>query len=203
MSYVSEIDVKTESGDAELNQHLRNDDSQLNSMLGEQIYAPGHPTNEAKEDHNSLLALSGDHAGFSLVKANTLLQGVPGTTYTEHSTVEGHAVLDGLHFRSIGNETNRLKLLTLGVAARVLIRNCVFERISGDPLGVFVSIADGGKAIFTNCIFRSDEASGAMKTGTGTVVTNAGAAGNVYVGVGFNFTGLAHVNTTLIAPELT
>ena len=52
-------------------------------------------------------------------------------------------------------------------------------------------------------MFRSGTSSGAMNVAGGKVVKNRGAAGNVYVGTGFNLTGQAHLNVTAIVPELT
>ena len=85
-----------------------------------------------------------------------------------------------------------------------MIRNCTFERRSDDPAGRFILIDSGCKAVIEGCVFRSTEVGGAMAAGTGYVVEHLSAVTtNVHVGLGFNLTGLSHLLTTAIVPELT
>ncbi len=180
------------------NQHLRDDSSSLPSALGEFQFEAGNPVVESKENSNEILALSGLHGGFTFSNRWTHLAGVPGTVFNEHCTIKDYAVIEGARFESTGNESNRKKLVTLEASAKVIFRNCVFQRLKDDPTGVFVEIKSGAKAIFTNCVFKSE--TGPMSAGS--VVSNAGGATDVYVGIGFNMTTRAHVNVTAIVPEL-
>lgn len=197
MKHVYEIDTADDAAES-INQHLRNDSSSVPAALAEFAFQAGNPVAEGKEQNNELLALSGTHGGFSFSNRWTHLAGVPGTIFNAHCTLKDYAIIEGARFESTGNESNREKLVTLEASAKVVFRNCIFQRMKDDPDGVFVQIESGGKAIFTNCIFKSE--TGPMTAGS--VVSNAGAAGNVFVGIGFNMTTRAHVNVTAIAPEL-
>jgi len=175
----------------------------LTNSIGQQIITAGQSFSEVQEAGNSILLMSGEHYGFVTEVDGTTISGVPGAELIGPSLAGGQVVIEGLTFtRKPWNDTNAEVLLEIVSTAKVLIRNCIFERRKDDPSGSFIRVQSGGKAIITNCMFRSTEA-GAMDAGTGSVVNNLGAAGNVHVGIGFNLTGLASVNVTAIAPELT
>lgn len=116
-----------------------------------------------------------------------------------------------MHFGRKPESDNDKFLLRIASSAKVLIKNCTFERLSSDASSTgatneesFILVESGAKAIILQNTFRSSAKSGAMDTASGHVVKHiGGAAANVWVGLGFNLTGQTHSNVTPIAPELT
>tara|TARA_R110000824_G_scaffold120442_1_gene275847 strand:+ start:11325 stop:11951 length:627 start_codon:yes stop_codon:yes gene_type:complete len=182
----------------------RDENMILVNSIGQQIISVGVPIAEQQEANNAFILTSGDHGGFRLIRYGTLIKGVPGSRVTEKGIVEASCTIENMTFsRSIG-ETNQETLLHLTNNAKVMIRNCTFERRSDDPAGRFILIDSGCKAVIEGCVFRSTEVGGAMAAGTGYVVEHLSAVTtNVHVGLGFNLTGLSHLLTTAIVPELT
>ena len=190
---------------------VRNENRKRLAHLGQQVYDESEPITEEQEANNNILLLAGEHGSFSLSKAWTTLHGAPGALVKDKGVVRAHAVIENMEFRRLeSSENNESTLLHIRDGAKVLIRDCIFQRRAGDPSDAnvatddsFILIENGCKVVITNCVFRSDATDGAMAVAAGKVVKHRGAAGNVYVGTGFNLTGQAHLNVTAIAPELT
>lgn len=190
---------------------LRDENRTRLNNLAQQAYGPEEPITEDQSANNAILLLAGEHSGFSLARQWTNLRGAPGALVKDKGVVGANCLIENLEFRRLNSsETNEATLLHIKNNAKVLIRNCVFQRRASDPSSAtvtdddsFILIESGCKVIITNCVFRSDTSSGAMNVAGGRAVKNRGAAGNVYVGTGFNLTGQAHLNVTAIVPELT
>ena len=195
----------------ELDQSKRDENTRSSAGRGQQLVYAGSPIEEPQESQNGILLLSGNHGGFRLKKPGTRLTGVPGALVTNVGIIESNCILDGLHFGRKPESDNDKFLLRIASSAKVLIKNCTFERLSSDASSTgatneesFILVESGAKAIILQNTFRSSAKSGAMDTASGHVVKHiGGAAANVWVGLGFNLTGQTHSNVTPIAPELT
>lgn len=202
---------ETTSENKELNQSKRDENTRSSAARGQQLVAAGSPIQEPQKSQNGVLLLSGNHGGFRLSKPGTRLTGAPGAIVTNVGIIESDCILDGLYFGRKPNSNNDKYLLRIASTAKVLIKNCTFERASDDVSSTgaaneesFILVESGAKAIILQNTFRSNAKSGAMDTASGHVVKHiGGAAANVWVGLGFNLTGQTHSNVTAIAPELT
>ncbi len=189
-------------------------DARLAELFGEatELLAPGDVVSEAGKNSNASIVAPGEHQALNTKKPHSVLGGSAGSIVTRLSHYNSSAVIDGLHFRQTADSNNINALAIVGNSGRVLFRNCIFERRHDAPIAVdpplpvvptirdcFVLIEDGGKALFTGCVFRSELDTGVMN-GAGTVVQNlAPAAGNVFVGDGMNMT--THSHGTTVTPN--
>jgi hypothetical protein len=178
------------------------------------VVESGEAIAEVMETGNSILLLSGEHGGVTLTKPHTTLRGVPGAIIGRLVRIEDDAIITGVHFRSSGDETNAKHLVRVKAGAKVVFQDCIFERNSSDestaPIAppvtenCFVLIDNGGSAMITGSVFRSQAATGAMSAAAGTVVQNlAPAAGAVHVGWGANLSTQSHGTTVTTSPEIT
>ena len=198
-----------------------NADSRARGFFGDDVFVSvgsGDAVEERAPMANVFHFLPGPHEGFLVEKANNVLAGAPGATVTRLARIKNHAVVSGLHFRQLDDPTNERCLLVVSNNAKVVFKDCIFERkydavAEVDPAlpappsttACFVLVESGSRAMFNGCVFRSNLESGAMETpGAGTVVQSLNAAaGSVYVGAGANLTGHSHGTTvTQYSPEI-
>ena len=191
-----------------------NTDSRASSLFGDDVFVSvgsGDAVEERAQMANVFHFLPGEHEGFSVEKAQNVL-------VTRLARVKNDAVVSGLHFRQLDDPTNERCLLVVSNNAKVVFRDCIFERkydavaavdaplpAAPSTTACFVLIEAGSRAMFNGCVFRSNLESGAMETpGAGTVVQSLNAAaGSVFVGAGANLTGHAHGTTvTQYSPEI-
>ena len=209
------VDIPESSLDEEstvsLDRSLRDENRRGQRGAGQQIVSAGSPITEARSSENGILLLSGKHGGFRLEKLGTRLAGAPGSIVANTGIVESNCILQDLVFARKPSSNNETYLLRISSTAKVLIKNCIFERLPHDKSSTgasdeesFILIEDGGKAIIAECVFRAASETGAMDTASGHVVKHLGStATNVYVGLGFNLTSQSHYGVTAITPELT
>lgn len=200
-----------EESTVSLDKSLRDENRRGQTASGQQIVVAGSPIFETRSAQNGLLLLSGNHGGFRLEKPGTRLAGAPGSFVTNTGIVESNCILQDLVFTRKPASNNGTYLLRIASGSTVLIKNCIFERLSSDKSSTgasdeesFILVEDGAKAIIAECIFRSNSETGAMDTASGHVVKHLGAHhANVYVGLGFNLTTQSHYGVSSITPELT
>jgi hypothetical protein len=193
-------------------------DSYNETSLSEQLAAtgdivtPGDALREESKIANTFSLSTGDHPGFAMKEAHSVVGGKAGTIVGRLCKLENAGVVEGVHFRQTAAGENTNALVVVGALGRVLFRNCIFERRHDAPAAVdpalpvvpsirdcFVLVESGGRALFTGCVFRSELESGVMN-GAGTVVQNlAPAAGGVFVGDGVNMT--THNHGTTVTPN--
>jgi len=141
---------------------------------------------------NGFTLTPGQHSGFNLTKDRSVVLGLPGSEVVGSVTVSSDfAMLTGLHFSGAS------PLVEISAVSTVFFRDCIFE-MGGSVFSVGVDVANGGRAIFSSCVFLP-----ALGGGTGKSIDNAGAAGNVIVVCGANLTGRSHGSVTVVTTELT
>lgn len=135
-----------------------------------------------------MLLLSGDHGGALLPSGgDDYLLGAPGATFSQKVAVNGVAVFEGILFDGTGKQP----CVSIAASARCIFNNCTFRQPK-ESTANYVAIASGGKAAFNGCRFTGTP-------GSGTVVTNAGVAGNAGIVGCLNTTGRPHnANVTVI-----
>ena len=200
-----------------LNRYAAEDqDNRINILIGEgcPIISSEDVLAEEKKISNTARFVPGNHAGLLLEKPHTFIDGVAGVRVERLGLFRDDAIVSNMHFVNTGTGGNSSQLAVVKPGARVVFRDCIFERLYNDPNAVdagappvvrdcFVLIEPGGKALFTGCVFRSNLESGAMN-GTGTVVQNLNAAaGGVIVSNGANFTTHSHGITVTAGSEIT
>lgn len=188
-------------------------DNRLNELLGSiTLLTPGDPVPEEEKLANVSLVGAGEHQALNTKKSHSVLVGIAGAVTTKRSSYEKSALVAGIHFRQSEDSNNTTSLVYVGPNAKVLFRDCIFERrhnaVSAIDIALpavpvitdcFVLVADGGRALFSGCIFRSELDHGVMN-GTGTVVQSLSPVpGNVFVGDGVNLT--THTHGTTVSPN--
>lgn len=187
-------------------------DNEIASLASADIrstFGPGDAIEENAQSGNSLYLSPGAHEGFRLSKAHTTITGSAGTIVNRLATIGNHALVMGLHFKQESDASNVDHLVRVS-GGRVLFEGCVFERKYDAPYEnsptterAFVVIDKGARAIFTNCVFRSNRTDGVMN-GLGIVVQNLNPiAGDVFVVAVSNFT--THnwgATVTVTGPEI-
>jgi len=150
-----------------LDQSKRDQNTRSSAARGQQLIAAGSPIVEKQDSQNGILLLSGEHGGFRLQKPGTRLVGAPGALVTNTGTIESDCVIQDLVFTRKPGSNNGTYLLRVTSTAKVLIRNCIFERRPGDKSSTgaadeesFILVEDGGKAIVVECTFRSTSGNG-------------------------------------------
>ena len=195
-------------------------DNLLSRLFSSQVeirFPPGELIEERKKISNSILAGSGNHHGVKLEKAHTLFSGEPGTVVDRLATFTNHAVVSGIHFKQLDDDSNKNQLVvvspvssaTASKPVKILFRNCIFERKYNAPSGTgatnelcFILVKKFSKVIFDGCVFRSNLESGVMN-GTGTVVLSQNAlATDVQIAAAVNFSTHTHTNVTVAGPEI-
>lgn len=147
----------------------------------------GNPVQEPRKANNAVLLLNGAHVGFKLEKDGTRVDGQPGSSVGKQSSFSASATVTGVQFVRANAQD---ALAVLSATADVTFINCQFVRSTEDAAD-WVQIAAGGKARFIGCSFIGIAAGG-------TVVNNAGAAGNVGIIGCSNKTGRPHANVTVV-----
>lgn len=195
-------------------------DNFINSLFSSQVrvrVSPGTIAEETQIIGNNILLGSGTHHGFVSSKPHTVITGEPGTIVDRLVEIQNHAVISNVHFKQLNDPSNENSLVqvnpvataTLASPVRILFRNCIFERrfdaprdASASSTIAFVVVNPFAKAVFTDCVFRSNLASGAMN-GSGIAIQNLNAAAtDVYVTSGVNFSTHNHNNVTVSGPEI-
>tara|TARA_Y100000401_G_C8318267_1_gene223796 strand:+ start:87 stop:707 length:621 start_codon:yes stop_codon:yes gene_type:complete len=187
----------------------------LNAVVSPMYYGDvrrvfsGVALSEDGPSHNDFLLGPGEHQGFKLEKPLGSLRGEPGAIVSELAAFEATTKVDGLFFKQGQNNTSHL--VVVESPAKVVFSNCIFQRNTDADSSPSVSttlcfalIKSGAKAVFSNCIFQSTASSGVM-SGAGFAIQDLnGAAGNVFVGLGANYSGHGHAATvTNLGGEIT
>ena len=156
--------------------------------LASQIVAPDEeiPKSIAGTGRNIGL-LAGEHGG-AFFDTNDSVDGFSGAAFTSQVTAKGSATFTGIRFVSDGTAS---PLVQLTATAKCIFNNCTFERKPTDTALSWVQMDTGSKSVFNGCRFIGAPAAG-------SVVNNAGAAGNAGIVGCINSTGRAHVNVTSI-----
>jgi hypothetical protein len=188
----------------------------LNAVVSPMYYGDvrrvfsGVALTEDGPSHNDFLLGPGEHQGFKVEKPLGSLRGEPGAIVTELATFKSITKVDGLFFKQGKNNTSHLAAVQPG--AKVVFSNCIFQRDAGAESSsaatstfCFVLVSSGAKAVFTNCVFQSTAESGAMSAAAGLAIQDLnGGAGNVFVGLGANYSGHGHAGTvTNLGGEIT
>ena len=188
----------------------------LNAVVSPMYYGDvkrvfsGVALSEDGPSHNEFLLGPGEHQGFKVEKPLGSLRGEPGAIVSELATLASITKVDGLLFKQGKNNVSHLVAVEPG--AKVVFSNCIFQRKDNAESSAgastelcFVLIKSGGKAVFTNCVFQSSASSGAMSSAAGLAIQDLNAlAGNVFVGLGANYSGHGHAATvTNIGGEIT
>ncbi|MAZ71763.1 MAG: hypothetical protein CMC70_01320 [Flavobacteriaceae bacterium] len=183
--------VKTESDESidVNNQQSRNELTDAFNSLD--LMLDHEPFVEEKERRNYFSLAPGDFNGSIFKKPDSSIFGVAGgTTLQTALSLSSRHVIDGV--RLTNSAESRGALVQLSATSVVVFRSCVFERSGSSNAPVWVTVANGGKAVFIGCMF--------LGSGTGgSIITNAGAAANVQVVGCYNGTGIAFAGVTSAA----
>ena len=190
----------------------------LNSVVSPFYYGDvrrvfaGYALEETAPSHNEFLLGPGEHQGLSVSKPLGSLRGEPGAIVTGIASLEASTKIDGLTFRQDSAGKNSSHLVTVAPSAKVVFSNCIFQRAANAQVSntatsilCFVLVKAGAKAVFTNCVFQSSAPGGAMFDSAGLAIQDLnGGAGNVFVGLGANYSNNPHAGTvTNIGGEIT
>jgi hypothetical protein len=174
--------------DAAVREDVRSLVSDLNVTL------PSEVVQEVKKKDNVITLAPGSYGGFSLEKADTLLQAMgPGSEINRQVSISQDCVVDGVTFVNSDPDHTGV-LVKVNATSTVIFRGCVFNRTSTSLDASLVEFTSGGRGIFVGCLFRG-EVSAATQ-----VVANPGAAANVQMVASYNKTGgaLAQVTSTAV-----
>lgn len=172
----------------------------------------GDALEETAATHNEFMLGAGEHQGLVLGKPLGSLQGEPGAIITELSEFKASSKVDGVFFKQIETSKNSSHLVVVHSPAKVVFTNCIFQRrANAEASGgagtelCFVLVKSGAKAVFSGCSFQSSGSSGAMVNLPGVAIQDLNAlAGNVFVGLGSNYSGHTHAATvTNVGGEIT
>ena len=137
--------------------------------MGETVFRDGDTIVFNESLGGQYLLTAGIYPGFTVNVPHAVLRGSPGAEVTGIVKVQADCVLDGLHFKSNGNPANALRLVEVASGATAVITNCVFERKYNDAPSIdpalgyaHLAVLAGGKALASNCVFRSNLETGAM-----------------------------------------
>tara|TARA_R110000823_G_scaffold297511_2_gene417655 strand:+ start:11724 stop:12356 length:633 start_codon:yes stop_codon:yes gene_type:complete len=175
--------------------------------LGETVFRDGDTISFDESIGSEYLLTAGIYPGFTVSTPHAVLRGSPGAEVTGIVKVQADCVLSGLHFKSTGEASNALRLVEVSGGARAVITNCIFERINTDDssndvtLGyAHLAILSGGKALASDCVFRSNLNTGVMN-GVGFYVWSDAANpwNNVYINGALNLTTHLSSNAANIA----
>ncbi len=171
------------------NNGLQKDDRDLLYSLG--LTTDASPISEPRITNNRLTLSSGEFAGATLTKYNTVIKAATGASLMSGKlTITEDAVLDGVEF--VSSEKNEGALVLVKTGAVAVFRNCTFSKETDTITnGTAISVETGAKAIVTGCVFR----------GGNTVdvpIANAAAAGDVQVVASYNKTGVAFGGTVTL-----
>ena len=172
--------------------------------LGETVFRDGENIAFNESLGGGYFLTAGTYPGFTVNVPHVIMRGSPGATVSGIVKIQSDCVLDGLHFKSDDNTTNALRLVEVANGATAIITNCIFERKYNDESSVDVTLGyahlavlEGGKALASNCVFRSNLANGVMN-GAGFYVWSdaANAATNVYINGALNISTHTASNVT-------
>ena len=148
----AEIDNRFQEIDKviQFNAQLRSENSAILATLNMSM-APAS-LKETTLTNNSITLTSGEHGGVTLEVADTQVKGMPaGVFMTRKVTFDADATVDGVHF--ITSDKNPDELAVVGASSVVVFRNCTFEK-SSTASSAFITVNNGGKAIFLGCVFK-------------------------------------------------
>ncbi len=145
------------------------------------LMMPGARLSTNLKKNNSALLARGTHGGAVIDKNGADVRAAGGgATMSRRVTVNADATFAGVTFTS---RTGEGALVVVNSPAAAVFRGCVFEKPEDDTSSM-VTVGDGGKAAFTECVFR-----GSATTASPVISHPLGAATDVQVAFCYNGTG--------------
>ena len=162
-------------------------------VSGLEVTTPSEVVQEVKKKDNVITLAPGLYGGFSLKKADSLLQAIgPGSEVNRQVSIEQDCVVDGVTFIN-SDPDHEGALVKVSATSTVIFRGCVFSRTSTSLDASLVEFTSGGRGIFLGCLFRGSVSA------TTQVVSNPGALANVQMVASYNKTGGAIAQVTATA----